>query len=134
MKDAHLQEARGILLSGALVACLLLVAGAPAKYLSVHAILHISAHFKPTPHFSPQCVFHQLGLVQRPSAGPTRARPEALRGGSATGPACLTFRQASCLCMAGSRAIGLGGRNRCGRQGMCGCSIPGVRAGIARQC
>lgn len=51
MKDAHLQEARGILLSGALVACLLLVAGAPAKYLSVHAILHISAHFKPTPQF-----------------------------------------------------------------------------------
>ena len=51
MKDAHLQEARGILLSGALVACLLLVAGAPAKYLSVHAILHISAHFKPTPPF-----------------------------------------------------------------------------------
>ena len=51
MTEAHLQEARGILLSGALVACVLLVAGAPAKYLSVHAILHISAHFKPTPQF-----------------------------------------------------------------------------------
>ena len=87
MKDAHLQEARGILLSGTLVACLLLVAGAPAKYLSVHAILHISALSSPR-HHSDACVWassaawfsdSQLGrraLERRPCAA---VRPRGLR-------------------------------------------------------